>query len=94
MFFRRRWKDHITQRQRTYTQVTNPDGSVTFTPSLGEVYQQGTNQSATNFNAIEEGIMDVDAAFNFYFAITQAQMRAQEARIAQLEASVEALSGT
>lgn len=92
MFSRKRWKDHAVQRPHTYTQVTNADGSTTFTPAPGNVLQQGTNQSATNFNAMEEGIMDVDAAFNFYFTVTQAQMRAQEVRIAQLEASVAALT--
>lgn len=91
-YARKRWQDHSVERPRTYTEAINEDGSKTYTPAFGEVLQEGTNQSATNFNAMEEGIMDVDAAFNFYFTITQAQMRAQEVRITQLEASVAALT--
>ena len=48
------WKDHVVQRPRTYTEATNSDGSKTFTPAPGTVIQQGTAQSATNFNTMDE----------------------------------------
>ena len=52
------WKDHVVERPRTYTEVINADGSKTFTPAPGEVIQQGTPQSATNFNLMDDGIAD------------------------------------
>ena len=36
------WKNHIVRRRRTYTEVTNSDGSRTDTPAPGEIFQQGT----------------------------------------------------
>lgn len=94
MYARKNWQDHVVKRQRTYTRVSNQDGSETFTPSPGEVIQQGTPQSATNFNHIEEGIADVNAAFALLYVIMQAERRDYEARIAALEASVAKLVAT
>lgn len=53
---RTKWQDHVVERPRTFTEVTNADGSVTHTPAPGEVLQQGTPQSATNFNNIEDAL--------------------------------------
>lgn len=72
---RRKWKDHVVERPRTYTEVTNSDGSVTHSPAPGEVLQQGTPQSATNFNAIEEGVQHISIAFDWLYTIMQAQAR-------------------
>ncbi len=69
------WKDHVVERPRTYTEATNDDGSKTFTPAPGEVLQQGTPQSATNFNNLEEGILHFSVAFDWMFTIMQAQAR-------------------
>jgi len=55
------WKDHAINPNNTYTVKENPDGSITLTPK-GEVLQQGTNMSATNFNNMEFGIADSDLA--------------------------------
>ena len=52
------WKDHVVERPRTYTEVVNGDGSITHTPAPGEIIQQGTPQSATNFNKMDNGILD------------------------------------
>lgn len=70
-----KWQDHVVERPRTYTEVTNSDGSVTHTPSPGEVLQQGTPQSATNFNNIEEGLQHTSVAFDWLYIIMQAQAR-------------------
>ena len=91
MYARKKWQDHVVARPRTYTKVSNQDGSETFTPSPGEVLQQGTPQSATNFNHLEEGVTDADAAFALLYAITQAERRDYESRISALETSVAAL---
>ncbi len=86
-----RWKDHVVERPRTYTKVTNADNSETFTPAPGEVLQQGTPQSATNFNAMDEALQHISIAFDELFCITQAQIRAQQDEIDTLKAQVEAL---
>ena len=52
------WKDRRVQRPRTFTEVMNSDGSRTDTPAPGEVQEPGTQQSATNFNHMDEGIQD------------------------------------
>lgn len=52
------WKDRIVERPRTYTEVTNPDGSRTDTPSPGEIQEPGTQISATNLNQMDHGIQD------------------------------------
>lgn len=49
------WKDHAVTPARTFKVVENADGTVTLTPA-GEILQQGTNQSAANFNNMEQGI--------------------------------------
>ena len=87
-----RWKDHVVERPRTYTKVTNTDNSETFTPAPGEVLQQGTPQSATNFNAMDEALQHISVAFDELFVITQAQIRAQQDEIDMLKAQVAALS--
>lgn len=55
------WKDHAINPNNTYAVKENPDGTITLTPA-GEVLQQGTNMSATNFNNMEFGIADADLA--------------------------------
>ena len=74
-YARKNWKDHVVTQPRTYTEATNPDGSKTFTPAPGEVLQQGTPQSATNFNSIEEAIQHYGIAFDMMYTIAQAQAR-------------------
>ena len=87
---RTNWKDHVVERPRTYTEATNSDGSKTFTPAPGEVLQQGTPQSATNFNNLEEGMLHFSVAFDWMFSIMQAQTR----EITTLKEQVAALAST
>lgn len=72
---RTKWRDHVVERPRTFTEVNNPDGSVTHNPAPGDVLQQGTPQSATNFNNIEEGLQHTAVAFDWLYCIMQAQAR-------------------
>lgn len=90
-YARKRWQDHSVERPRTYTEAVNEDGSKTYTPAFGEVLQEGTPQSATNFNAIEEGLQHTNVAFDLYYVTVQAQMRDLEARLALAEAKLAAL---
>lgn len=89
---RTRWFDHATERPRTYTQVTNPDNSVTLNPAYGEVIQEGTPQSATNFNNIEDALQHLYVAYDMMTTIVQAQMRALTKRVAELEEEVTELT--
>lgn len=50
------WLDHVVQYPKRITLVDNGDGTWTMEPSPGEIVQQGTQMSATNFNNMEEGI--------------------------------------
>jgi hypothetical protein len=61
MYNRRLWQDSVRDPARTYTVVQNSDGTMTLTPAGKEV-QKGTNQSATNFNGMEDGIQDANIA--------------------------------
>lgn len=90
---RTRWKDHVTERPRTYVETPNADGSVTLTPAMGNVLQQGTPQSATNFNKMEDGIQHTSVALDWMQCITQATLRAQNDRIEELENALAALTG-
>lgn len=56
-----KWMDEVYERPHTYTDVSNPDGSKTYTKSGGELIQRGTNQSATNFNQLEDGVQQANA---------------------------------
>lgn len=56
------WKDHVTQYPSRRTLVENPDGTVDVVKAQGELIQQGTPQSATNFNNQENGIQDAHTA--------------------------------
>lgn len=87
---RTNWKDHVVERPRTYTEATNSDSSKTFTPAPGEVLQQGTPQSATNFNNLEEGMLHFSVAFDWMFSIMQAQAR----EITTLKEQVAALAAS
>lgn len=87
------WKDHVVERPRTYRKTTNTDGSETYTPAPGEIIQQGTPQSATNFNQMEEAIQHLSIAFDMLLTIHQAELRGAQAEIETLKAQVAALGG-
>lgn len=52
------WKDSVTQYPNRRTLTQNGDGTVDIAKAQGEVITQGTPQSATNFNNIENGVQD------------------------------------
>ena len=91
---RTNWKDRVVEKPHTYTETENGDGTNTYTEAPGEVITQGTPLSATNFNNAEVGLLHYSVAFDMLYTITQAQQRAQEARIETLEAQVTALTAS
>ena len=50
------WLDHVVQYPKRITLVDNGDGTWTIEAAPGEIIQQGTQMSATNFNNAEDGI--------------------------------------
>lgn len=58
MYSRIGWKDRAVERPRTYIAVQNEDGSVTFIPAPGTIYETGTPMSAETFGATEIGVSD------------------------------------
>lgn len=53
-----RWKDEVVQYPYRYKETQNSDGSIEHTPAPGETMQEGTPQSATNFNHLESGVLE------------------------------------
>ena len=49
MYNRKLWQDNVRDPARTYKATQNADGTTTLEPA-GKLVQQGTNQSAENFN--------------------------------------------
>lgn len=82
------WKDHVVERPRTYTEAVNPDGSKTFTAAPGDIIQQGTPQSATNFNAMDEALQHVSIAYDLLQTTSQATIRAMQDEIADYAAQL------
>ena len=104
---KKKWYDHVVERPDTYRAAENEDGSVTFTPDPLEVIQEGTAQSAANFNRLEEGLQAVSATVDFLTTLvdaldmqgqdkeeqmSQAVKDAQAALMEKLEAMQTALS--
>lgn len=93
MFDRRIWQDSVRDPARTYTARQNPDGTLTLTPAGTEV-QKGTNQSATNFNGMEDGIQDATIAQQIIFQHMLQTEPDHEQRISGLESENEVEVGT
>lgn len=55
------WKDRVVERPRTFMQRTNSDGSITLTPSEGQINEPGTPIIAKNMNNIEDKIYELDS---------------------------------
>lgn len=66
MYKQTEWKDHVTQYPNRRQIVTNPDGTVEVIKAQGTVIQQGTPQSSTNFNNMENGIQEAHTAFQVF----------------------------
>lgn len=47
------WEDEVVEYPYRYKETQNDDGSIEHVPDPGEIFSQGTPQSATNFNHLE-----------------------------------------
>lgn len=93
MFDRELWQDSVRDPARTYKAVQNSDGTVTMTPA-GRLIQQGTNQSAANFNRIETAIQDAQIAQQIIFQHQLQFESDHEERVSGLETENVVESGT
>lgn len=84
------WKDHVVEFPKRITLTANGDGTYTIEPSPGEIVQQGTPMSATNFNNMEDGIFDIHTAAKLLLN----GLRQDEDRIASLETATIQETGT
>lgn len=62
MYNRIIWVDETDEFENRYRETANPDGTITHTKETGEVYVEGTPQSAANFNNMEDAIQDAHIA--------------------------------
>ena len=56
------WTNREVEKPRTYVMTDNGDGTITLTPSEGQVFATGTPLDATNLNKMEQQIASNDSA--------------------------------
>lgn len=86
MYNQTAWKDHVVQYPNRRTVTKNADGTYDVEKAPGKVIQQGTPQSATNFNNMENGIQDGQVAEKIFLQHQLQKEREFEAGIAGLAA--------
>lgn len=66
MYLPTKWLDHVTEFPNRRKITDNGDGTQEVVKAQGEVIQQGTPQSATNFNNLETGVFDANIAMSLF----------------------------
>ena len=66
----KQWFDHVVQYPNRFRYTANGDGTTTETPEPGEIIQQGTPQSALNFNNNEYGTFAANEMADFLFLLS------------------------
>lgn len=56
-YARKQWLDHVVEFPNRFTETSLGNNLVEEVPAPGEIIQQGTPQSASNFNNLEEGVV-------------------------------------
>lgn len=88
------WKDEVVEHPYRYKEVQNTDGSIEHTPDPGEVMQEGTPQSASNFNHMESGIYDSQFAEYIFLQYKIHEREEVERRLGEHDAEFSAETGT
>lgn len=60
MYQKNLWQDHVVEYPNRFIETNLGNGMVEEVPAPGEIIQQGTPQSARNFNNMEEGIFNAN----------------------------------
>ena len=63
-YIKTEWTNREVEKPRTYIMTDNGDGTITLTPSEGQVFAPGTPLDATNLNKIEDGIEYIQTTVN------------------------------
>ena len=94
MYDRTFWVDETDQYENRYTETANDDGTITHTKVTGEVYVEGTPQSAKNFNNMENGIMDAHIAHDLLQQAFRQMGWEHDDRLTDLETATVQETGT
>ncbi len=86
MYNQTEWKDHVVEFPDRRKITDNGDGTSTVEKATGEVIQQGTPQSGTNFNNMESGIQDAQVAEKIKLQHSIQKEREFDSRLDGLEA--------
>lgn len=78
MYQRQVWKDHVVEFPHRVKETNLGNGLVDEVPAPGEIIQQGTPQSARNFNNIEEGILAGTEMADYLAVMVQQNRRGLE----------------
>lgn len=84
------WKDHVVEHPDRYQETDLGGGLKKLEKAPGTVIQQGTPQSASNFNKMDKGVLDNDIALRI---LTQHQMQVDN-HIEGLDAETAPETGT
>ena len=93
MYNRKLWQDNVRDPARTYKATQNADGTTTLEPA-GKLVQQGTNQSAENFNNMEDAIQDAQIALQVAFQHQLQFERDHEDRVSGLDEQGKSFTAT
>ncbi len=89
------WKDHVLQYPLRVRLVDNGDGTHNIVPEPGEIIQQGTPMSATNFNNMEQGIGNANSMADLLFSYLMLKLghsdKTLEGLDSELSAAISAL---
>lgn len=80
---RKQWLDHVVEYPNRYTETPAGGNMVTEIPAPGEIIQQGTPQSASNFNNLEEGVVEANEMSDYLAMLLAAQRRNLDALIGE-----------
>lgn len=90
MYKQTEWKDHVTQYPNRRKITDNGDGTQDVEKAQGEIIQQGTAQSATNFNNEENGIQDATIAAQILGFGNLHQQRQNDEHMGRIDAAFDA----
>ena len=75
MYQKNLWQDHVVEYPNRFKETNLGNGMVEEVPAPGEIIQQGTPQSARNFNNMEEGIFNANELTDYLMIQTLQNVR-------------------
>ena len=78
-YARKQWLDHVVQYPNRYRETSEGGNLVTEIPAPGDIIQQGTPQSAANFNNLEEGVVEANEMSDYAATLIGALIRRVDA---------------